>query len=58
MRMTSSKILERNPEKIVVFYDQLMRNTIAPMLAPYEKRDGIKPETKYILVPHRPAGCP
>lgn len=46
---TSSKISERNPEKIVVFYDQLMRNTIAPMLAPYEKRGGITPETKYIL---------
>jgi len=46
---TESKISERNPEKIVLFYDQLMRDTIAPMLDPYEKRGGINPEAKYIL---------
>ena len=46
---TSSKIAERNPEKIVLFYDQLMNNTIVPMLAPYEKKGGIGPEAKYIL---------
>lgn len=46
---TSSKIAERNPEKIVLFYDQL-KNKIAPMLAPYEKREGgIGREAKYIL---------
>ena len=46
---TRSKIAESDPEKIVLFYDQLMRNTIAPMLAPYEKKGGIGPEAKYIL---------
>lgn len=47
---TRSKIKERDPEKIVLFYDQLMRNKIAPMLAPYEKREGgIGREARYIL---------
>ena len=46
---TGSKIAERDPEKIVLFYDQLMRDTISPMLAPYEKKGGINPEAKYIL---------
>jgi hypothetical protein len=45
---TSSKIAESDPEKIVLFYDQLMRDTISPRLAPYEKK-GISPEAKYIL---------
>lgn len=46
---TRSKIAESNPEKIVLFYDQLMRSTIAPMLDPYEKKGGISSEAKYIL---------
>ena len=45
---TSSKIAESDPEKIVLFYDQLMRDTISPRLAPYEKK-GISPEAKWIL---------
>lgn len=46
---TSSKIKERDPEKIVLFYDQLMRNRIAPMLAKYEEKGGIGNEAEYIL---------
>ena len=44
-----SKIAERNPEKIVLFYDQLMRTRIAPMLSSYEKNGGIGTEATYIL---------
>lgn len=45
---TSSKIGERNLEKIVGFYDQLMGRVNA-MLSPYEKKGPLDPEARYIL---------
>ena len=45
---TSSKMGEKDTEKIVGFYDQLMSRVNA-MLSPHEKKGPLDPEARYIL---------